>query len=198
MTDQLKCPSCAGPMKLAHFTPTDKIAKCPYCGKIIDLPDDGSNAKEKITEFSERKEGRDYVVDRAVKVTERNVEFNDLDVEVKDKATLDRIMKEMERIGDKLGSDVEIEFEDVILDEDPTIKGTSRKSITIQSNHKTVHQSSSNDLDALPKEIHDMLADVEQKFSKSSVQDVTFTLGDPRKTCRTGKKSWLQKLFGKK
>lgn len=35
----MACPSCSGPMELKESKPGDKIAACPYCGKVIDLPD---------------------------------------------------------------------------------------------------------------------------------------------------------------
>ena len=66
-------------MKLEYFAPGDKAAKCPFCGAVVDLPDEGGFvSKEKITEFEEQKKGLGYTVKRSVRVLERsNVETSE-------------------------------------------------------------------------------------------------------------------------
>ena len=68
MTELLKCPSCGGPMQLGEFKPGDKIAQCPYCGKIVDLPDDQTT--QKVTEIEEHSQDGKARMRRKVKVTE--------------------------------------------------------------------------------------------------------------------------------
>ncbi len=47
MPEILTCPACSGPMQLDEFRPGDKIARCPYCGKVVDLPDGpGGNMRQ--------------------------------------------------------------------------------------------------------------------------------------------------------
>ena len=67
---ELKCPSCGGQMQLSERTPGDKIATCPYCQAVVDLPDE--QVKERIRESSEEivEEGR--TIRRTTRTIERS------------------------------------------------------------------------------------------------------------------------------
>ena len=68
----LICPRCSAAMELALFAPGDKIARCPYCGAVIDL-DDPSPGGEEVTEYEEETIGKDSVTRKKVRVVKRSV-----------------------------------------------------------------------------------------------------------------------------
>jgi hypothetical protein len=66
----LICPSCGGQMSLDEFKPGDKIAKCNYCGKVIDLPDtDDKDFKSTTTETESIEQGENYYRKTTTRVT---------------------------------------------------------------------------------------------------------------------------------
>jgi hypothetical protein len=50
--EDLSCPSCSGKLRLDYQGPQerDKVAVCPYCRRVVDVPEARSFARERITE----------------------------------------------------------------------------------------------------------------------------------------------------
>lgn len=75
----LICPSCAGQMSLGEFRPGDKIARCNYCGKVIDLPDnDGPENQSTTTETESIEKGKNYYRKTTSRVTRSSISSADL------------------------------------------------------------------------------------------------------------------------
>lgn len=69
MPNSLKCSECGAQMEIGELRPGDKIARCPYCKAVVDLPDD--RAVERITEVEEHEQRADADVKRTIRVVER-------------------------------------------------------------------------------------------------------------------------------
>ena len=57
-------------MNMEMLVPGDKIARCPYCSTVVDLPDEPA-PNIKTTEVEEEEHGQNYRIKRTVKVTEQ-------------------------------------------------------------------------------------------------------------------------------
>ncbi len=116
MNTPLKCPSCNAQMELSFLTPRDKIARCGYCGTVVDLPDGpaptgpdaratdrpgdvGGATKEETTEVEQEKVGDGYRVRTTVRVTKRTSTTQVVDEDSRD--LLDQARRLLEDAGDQ-------------------------------------------------------------------------------------------------
>ena len=118
MSDPLRCPSCSGPMDIQYIKPNDKIARCPYCEKVVDLPDKALSGKKKITHIKQNETGKGFRKSRTVRVVES--EFSkDYEANATSKEDVEKLMRRVADLMEK-GRDIngqEVVFE--IVGDDP-------------------------------------------------------------------------------
>ena len=159
---------------MGFFTPGDKVAKCPFCGAMVDLPDDKTETKEKVTSFDEQKSGLGYQVKRSVRVVEKsNVSSRETNEAPAD--LMNEVKDMMEKMQGRSGANVQ-----TVTNNDQSVVVT------------TMSDSRSGDgMDLLegdlPDDMKKMIADAGIDFS--SMQ--TSTSAKPKK------KSFWRRLFGK-
>jgi len=174
MAPDLKCGSCGAPMEITLFAPGDKIAKCPFCGTTVDLPDDQQETREKISEYNEHEQGEGYSKKRVVKITERSSTTT-----VNNENFADEMMDQLKHIMDDLSH------------------GRANAQTVSEDGQKVATFSSTTTTSS-----HDMMIDGDEldlpRDFQSMMRDITF---DPpqRKMGATApkKKSFWQRLFGK-
>ncbi len=196
---ELKCPSCHAQMTLEFVAPGDKVAKCPYCGTIVDLSEGAGGAwpgleeglpgaaHGKTTEVEEEEVGRGYRVRRVVRVTEHTAVSEELDGDA------GRLLEEARQL----------------------LAGSGRaRSATSLSSARTTREevvtttSSPGPLDPgiLPDEVKELLSEMHGPLSRVDPQESPPGAAGQEPPGRTGtrpvpasnKGSWWSRLFGKR
>jgi uncharacterized Zn finger protein (UPF0148 family) len=184
LTELLKCPSCGGPMQLGEFKPGDKIAQCPYCGKVVDLPDEQTT--QKVTEIEEQSHRGGMQVQRKVKVTESKFTGQAepaKEIDLKD--LLAQFQQNIENPG--------------AVNLDPANPKSGIKGVVNQRTFKatftTTHSSSSSGNVQLPDDVKKMIQGLGVELPDNAAN---VTIVHEATSVPTKKPGLLKRLFGKK
>jgi len=186
MAEKLSCPSCNAPMEIEYLKQTDKIARCAYCGSVVDLPDE--LPVEKVTEIEVHEQSDGWTKRRNVRVSERTGASANVAV---DPQAADKLIQQVEQMLKAAGASATTDASGLNIDNNPTAKVTSS---TINVTRTFSAQSVKLPQGQLPAEVRDLLSQfgLDKQPQSGAVKTVQIS-----HSSTPAKRSFWKKLFGK-